>query len=385
MWFFVFLFIHNYFKLLKLSGVKWGKNFMAQIRPYKNKKRTTYQVVIRKKGFKDIYKTFDEYAAAKKWARAMESQIDRGVYKEKSNITPKAICTVEDLIKDFKDNVAIKRYSKPEQYNCMYDWWIAKIGSLTLQEVDTSVLNTCKHILLNEPPDKPYKGHKTKSNSTVRKYIFALSACLTYAEKELELIDRNPVSKISKPKKAKGIVRFLSDSERTELIDACEKHSKRLYLFVMLALFSGGRYNEIRTLNVENVDFNNNMVHFIDTKNKEDRGVPIHPTITKMITDYIEENEIETGYIFFDKKQKKLPYLKGAFESVIKDTSIKNFRFHDLRHTYASYLAQNGAELLEIAELMGHKNLQQVKIYAHLTRKHTSRLVQNMTEKMLSI
>ncbi len=358
---------------------------MAQIRKVENKKGTSYKVVIRRKGVKDMYQTFDDYTVAKKWARAMESQIDRGVYKENSNVKPKAICTVKDLIADFKENIAPKRYSKPEQYNFMYDWWIDKIGGLTLQEVDTSVLNTCKQMLLQEPPSKPYKKHKTKSNSTVRKYIFAFSACLTYAEKELELIDRNPVSKISKPKKAKGVVRFLSDIERPELISACKKHSVRLHLFVILAMFSGGRYNEVRTLRVENIDFKNNLIHFVDTKNDESRGVPIHPTITEMIKNYIDENGIITGYIFIDKETKKLPYLKGAFEGVIKETNIKNFRFHDLRHTYASYLAQNGAELLEIAELMGHKNLQQVKIYAHLTRKHTSNLVQNMTAKMLNI
>lgn len=358
---------------------------MAQIRKVTNKKGISYKVVIRRKGFDDVYKTFDDYQDAKKWARAIEAQMDRGAYKKNLNVEKKPICTIKDLIIDFKENVAPKRYSRPKQYDCMYDWWIDKIGGLTLQELSIHILNTCIQQLLKEPPDKPYKNHKTKSNSTARKYIFALSACLTYAEKELELIDRNPISKIKKPKKAKGVVRFLSDSERPELIKSCEKHSDRLYLFVLLAMFSGGRYNEVRTLQVENIDFKNNLVHFIDTKNGEDRGVPIHPTITEMIKDYIQNNKILTGYIFIDEKTGKLPYLKGAFEGVIKNTNIKNFRFHDLRHTYASYLAQNGAELLEIAELMGHKNLQQVKIYAHLTSKHTSSLVQNMTAKVLNI
>ena len=75
-------------------------------------------------------------------------------------------------------------------------------------------------------------------------------------------------------------------------------------------------------------------------------------------------------------------FLKGYFEKVIKSTNIKDFRFHDLRHTYASYLAQNGAELLEIAQLMGHKNLQQVQIYAHLTQKHTAKVVRKMSANM---
>ncbi|MGB6994296.1 MAG: tyrosine-type recombinase/integrase, partial [Thermoanaerobaculia bacterium] len=59
-----------------------------------------------------------------------------------------------------------------------------------------------------------------------------------------------------------------------------------------------------------------------------------------------------------------------------------NFRFHDLRHSAASYLAMNGATLAEIAEVLGHKTLQMVKRYAHLTEQHTSRVVERMNRKI---
>ena len=94
--------------------------------------------------------------------------------------------------------------------------------------------------------------------------------------------------------------------------------------------------------------------------------------------EYIEKNNIKSGYIFVNKKN-KLPFLKGAFEKVIEKCGISNFRFHDLRHTYASYLAQDGAELLEIALLLGHKTTEQVKIYAHLTKKRTAKVVRKMS------
>ena len=148
----------------------------------------------------------------------------------------------------------------------------------------------------------------------------------------------------------------------------------------MIAVFAGGRYSEIQTLKVENIDFENNMLHFIETKNGESRGVPVYGKVTQIIKNYLEENNIKSGYIFLSKKHDgKLIHIKGALEIVIKQSGIENFRIHDLRHTYASWLAQNGATLLEIAELMGHKNLNQVQIYAHLTIKTTAKLVRKMT------
>ena len=121
------------------------------------------------------------------------------------------------------------------------------------------------------------------------------------------------------------------------------------------------------------------MLHFINTKNNESRGVPVYTKIIEKLKNYLDQNGITDGYIFLNKETGNIYYLKGAFEAAVKKVGIKNFRFHDCRHTYASYLAQNGAELLEISILLGHKSLQQTQIYAHLTRKHTAKVVRKMT------
>lgn len=355
---------------------------MANIREIKNKKGTSYQVTIRKKGFKPLYKTFDKISEAKKWAKEIEVEIDKGSYKQHKDVIVKPIISLKDLIIDFKEKVASIKYSKPEQYNHMYDWWINKIGDVKVSDINSFILVQCRNILLSESPDKPYKKHKTKSNSTVRKYMFCLSAVLKYAKKELQIIEQNPMSDVDKPKKTKGTPRFLSEVEKELLLNACYKHSTEIALFVLLALSSGGRYNEIRHLKIDNLDFENSMIHFLNTKNGTDRGVPVYIKVMDIVHKYISQKKIESGYLFINEKN-KLPYFKGIFEKIVKDTNIENFRFHDCRHTYASWLAQNGASLLEIAELLGHKNLQQVQIYAHLTRKTTSKLVRKMTANML--
>lgn len=354
---------------------------MSQIRKEKTKKGIHYRAVVR---FKNFYKsqTFSKKDEAIIWANELENQLKKGKFRPINDTKIKPITTINDLIDDFEVNIATKRYSKPEQYKVMYNWWRKKIGHLNICDLNSNTLTQCKNILVSEAPDKNYKGHKTKSNSTVRKYMFALSAILRYAVRDLQLIDINPMNNVEKPKKSKGIVRFLSENERKTLLTACKENSDTLYLFVILAAFSGGRYSEIMNLTVENIDFDNEMVYYVDTKNGEDRGVPIYHRLVEKIKEYLQENKIESGYVFINKKNNKRYFIKGKLEKIIKQTSIENFRIHDLRHTYASYLAQNGAELLEIAQLMGHKNLQQVQIYAHLTTKHTAKVVRKMSANM---
>ena len=70
--------------------------------------------------------------------------------------------------------------------------------------------------------------------------------------------------------------------------------------------------------------------------------------------------------------------IREAWEYAVKRADVTDFHFHDLRHTFASYLAMNGASLLEIAEVLGHKTLAMVKRYAHLSEAHTGGVVERM-------
>ena len=355
---------------------------MATYKEILGKKGKKIQVTIRKKGYQTLYKTFSKKSEAKDWALEVEAQMKNGTWSRTQKRINSPIQTVNDLIDYFEKNVAPQRYSKFEQYKVMYNWWRDKIGQLPLSELDSSILEKCKNILMSEAPNKPYKEHSSKSISTVRKYIFALSAILRYGSRSLKVLDRNPMSDVDKPKKRKKDPRFLSDDERDRLFKKCKEHSDMLYVFVLIAVFAGGRYSEILKLEVKNIDTENNMLLFTETKNGESRGVPIYDRVMQHIVEYLQKHDITSGYIFYNKNKNKPYYIKGALEKIIKDANIENFRIHDLRHTYASYLAQNGATLLEIADLMGHKNLNQVQIYAHLTKKTTAKIVRKMTANM---
>ncbi|MEM8933642.1 MAG: tyrosine-type recombinase/integrase, partial [Acidobacteriota bacterium] len=75
---------------------------------------------------------------------------------------------------------------------------------------------------------------------------------------------------------------------------------------------------------------------------------------------------------------------RKRWQQALREAEIEDFRFHDLRHTAASYLAMNGATLAELADVLGHKSLQMVKRYAHLAEAHTHDVVRRMNERMLS-
>lgn len=82
------------------------------------------------------------------------------------------------------------------------------------------------------------------------------------------------------------------------------------------------------------------------------------------------------------QKPQKPMILRRDWEAALKVAEIQDFKFHDLRHSAASYLAMNGASLAEIAEVLGHKTLAMVKRYAHLSEGHTARVVESMNQKI---
>jgi len=99
---------------------------------------------------------------------------------------------------------------------------------------------------------------------------------------------------------------------------------------------------------------------------------------------HAQVRHLSCNLVFPSKDFKKPIDLRTPFENALKRAEIEDFKFHDLRHSCASYLAMNGASLAEIAEILGHKTLQMVKRYAHLSDAHTSKVVASMNDRIFS-
>ena len=153
------------------------------------------------------------------------------------------------------------------------------------------------------------------------------------------------------------------------------------FLYTYLMLHSEMRRGEILNLKWEQVDVKHGFILLEITKNGERREIPIDNTLTMMFNSM--PWGLESVYVFTDPRIGK-PYklVQTSFETALKRAEIRDFRFHDLRHTFASHLVMAGVDLTSRRELLGHKSLAMTIRYAHLAPGHKRRAI-NMLDKVL--
>jgi integrase len=256
-------------------------------------------------------------------------------------------------------------------------WWRDQLGDRPLAALTPAVVTTWRETLARGDHGTP------RAPATVNRYLAALSHVCTVAVREWEWLDSNPLQKVRKLREPRGRVRFLSDAERTRLLEACTASPHpSLYPIVVLALSTGARKMELLTLTWPAVDLRRGRIILHDTKNRERRTVPLVDHALALIEQLAQARRPETPLLFPRPDGRKPLRLEYAWQRARQQAGIADFRFHDLRHSVASYLAMNGASLMEIAVVLGHKTLEMVRRYAHLTDTHVDGVVRGMNAKI---
>ena len=201
--------------------------------------------------------------------------------------------------------------------------------------------------------------------TTVNKEVGILRRCFNLAI-QWNLAQNNPVKGIEFFKVPKTRIRFLTVEEISRILQSCEGYIKDI---VLTALHTGGRKSEILGLKWDNIDFDNRLVVFERTKNDDVRQIPMTDALYRMFTAK-KVTESNNEYVFVGKDGKPFGTVNKAFKNVLKTAGIESFRFHDMRHTYASQLVMAGVDILTVKELLGHRDLKTTLIYAHLAPKH---------------
>jgi len=337
-----------------------------------------YRVKIRLKGFPVQSATFERITDARKWAQQTESAIREGRHFK---TTEGKRHTLAELIDRYIRNVLPHKPKSAYDQTRQLKWWSAEIGSHALSDVTPS--------LIAQYRDKLSGGitrhGKPRAPATVNRYLAALSIVFTTAVKEWGWVDDTPMRKVTKGKESRGRVRFLSDDERPRLLKTCKASSNPyLYPVVVLALSTGMRQGEIMRLTWDDVDLNRGRAILHETKNDERRAVAITGHALGLLKELSKVRRIDSNFLFpaNGNNPRKAMNLRAPWEAALKRADVEDFRFHDLRHSAASYLAMNGASLAEIAEVLGHKTLQMVKRYAHLSEGHTAKVVESMNTKI---
>jgi integrase len=177
----------------------------------------------------------------------------------------------------------------------------------------------------------------------------------------------NPAARVKPFKEPPGRVRYLSDGERERLLDACkDSENAMLYPVVFTALNTGMRKGELQRLTWDDVDFDERIITVRQTKNNEIRHIPVNSVLLPVLEDLSRANP-HAHYVFSRPDGTAYGNWRKSFDNACRNAGIKDFRFHDLRHTFASYLGMSGCNAFEIKALTGHKTLSMAARYTHIS------------------
>lgn len=261
---------------------------------------------------------------------------------------------------------------------------VTHFGDLPLRRFNTLLVEQYQTALTN-------KGLKPGS---VNKNISILKAMIKKAV-DWEMVEEETLKRVRKVKNYKEAnrrLRFLSVEETQNLVNVCDEHLRPI---VVTALHTGCRRGEILKLTWDHVDLVHGFITLTDTKNGERREIPIdatlRETLNKLPRRFVEveskdgkkEKEL-VPYLFHDPKtMKRYSSVKRSFLTALGHAKIKDFKFHDLRHTFASHLVMAGVDLTTVKELLGHKDIKMTLRYAHLAPAHKRSAV-NVLDSLLS-
>jgi len=208
-----------------------------------------------------------------------------------------------------------------------------------------------------------YVTHRSGETSahSVQKELNALKHLLRLAV-EWEIIPVNPAQGVKSPRVPAGRVRYLQPTELRLLMEACPEWLRPI---VALAVCTGMRRGEIIGLRHLDLDLANQRIMLPQTKNGEGRIVYLNQLAMTVMASLPGRDEVSpTARLFGDVTPDQITTI---FRKVCGKLEIEDFRFHDLRHTAASWLRMSGADIHTVAQLLGHKDLRMAARYQHLS------------------
>ena len=314
---------------------------MATIEVRKSCSTTSYRARVRTKGYPEISASFARKTDAKRWAAGIEADIHSGRYFSETHHT------LSDAIKRDSDQYLpqLKDAAKRSQH---LSWWDNQIGHIRLSNIKSDTISKCRSILQTQPSTFGRHQGRPRSDATVNRYLASLSAMFTFAVNEWEWVDKNPCSKLKKLREGSGRTRFLIQDEPSSLLTACraEVDHPELELIVLIAMTTGMRRGEILNLRQSDIDRKRGRILIRESKNGDSRSVPLVSQVQSALNALSTVTSIRRDALLFPQpgtNSEKPLVIDRLWQRARAAAELTDFRFHDLRHTAASYLAMEGS------------------------------------------
>jgi integrase len=338
----------------------------------------SYRVMIRQSdGFPPAYKTWPTKQEAKEWAQQEEAGRRRGSYFPDKSLQKRSL---GELVDRYVNIVLPAKLKSAKDVIRHLNWWKKKLGKYSIQTVTPDLIAQCRQELAEGITEKGSK----RSPATVNRYLASLSAVMTYGVKECSWIQANPCLRVTKFKESSGRDRIVSEEECIRILEECRSsRNEHLLPIVMIALTTGMRRGEITGLTWACIDLDRGLINLKDTKSGKPRTISLVGTPLQILQERFRNKKIHALYVFPAKKCFGQIAIRKAWDEALKRAGIENLRFHDLRHTFATYAAEAGASNIELATAMGHQTLQMLQRYTHMNGAITHRLSIAVHQRLL--
>jgi integrase len=326
---------------------------MAVIR---NRGDYQFQAIVRRRGYEEQSKTFNTKKEAQSWAVNIESEMVRGVFVSRVEAERTMLCEV------------IERYILevcPKHKGCYSE--TLRLRALARHPLGRRFMATLKPLDFARYRDDRLK---IRMPATVQRELALFSAVIEVGRREWGLHIENPISMISKPSVRNARSRRLSPEEEILLMAELDKETREpngqlaaggvrniwIKPLVLLALETAMRRGELLSLRWENVDLAKQVAFLPDTKNGDSRSVPLSTAAVRLLQGLPRSID---GRVFATSADA----VKKAFSRAVVRAGLVDFHFHDTRHEATTRLARRLPNIIELAKLTGHRDVNTLKIY----------------------
>ena len=307
-----------------------------------------WQARVQRKGQQPVSKSFQSKQDAEKWARQLESEIDKGSY---TNLVLAERTTFGEVIERYIKEVIIKCRGQLEH--------TYRLKALARHPIALLRMTALTPIKVAEYRDERLK---TLAPASVIHELAYFSAIINHARREWGISIVNPIPLVKKPPATQGRNRILSEDELSRLYGALTPRVKNanhwMLPLVKFALESAMRRGEILGLRWEYVDLQKRIAFIPLTKNGESRTVPLSSGAIELLR-----------ALPIDLKGRVFPLtgrqVSAAMERARIKAKLDDWHFHDLRHMAITRLAEKLPNLIELSAVSGHKSLAMLKRYYH--------------------
>lgn len=333
---------------------------MATIR----KLRGRWQAQVRRRGMAPRAKSFDQKTDAEKWARSLESELDRCGSMPDTRVAEST--TLREILARYIIEVSPRKRSAATEICRIKALMRRPICHRTLSLLSTSDLATYRDDRL-----------KTVAPATVTKELNSLSHAIDTAMRDWGIhLHKNPCKLVRRPPAPKGRNRRLVADEEQRLLDAADNGRNEVMRdLIILAIETGMRRGELLSLDWAHIDLDSRVAHLPSTKNGSSRDVPLSTRAT-MVLQRLRESQGAPS------SGRPLPTSQSAvvqaWGHLCGRAAITGLHFHDLRHEAVSRLFERGLNVIEVGAISGHKELRMLSRYTRYTHLRASDLVSRL-------